>query len=81
MARDRGLPGVQLQNCVTTAGAQGTLLAIAPMQQCVTIVEVQGILLQHVQWSHYAGTARSQDTSQASAGVSQSATTVESLDI
>lgn len=40
-----------------------------------------GILLQHVQWSHYAGTARSQDTSQASAGVSQSATTVESLDI
>lgn len=34
--------GVQLQSCVTTAGEQDILLAIAQMQQSAIIVEAQG---------------------------------------
>lgn len=81
MAHDRGLPGGQLQNCVTTVGAPDILLAIAQMQQCVIIVEPQGILLLHVQWSLYAATVRSQDTSRMSVEASQSAIPAENPDI
>lgn len=40
--------GVELQSCVTIAGGQDILLAIAQMQQSVIIVEAQGTSLESV---------------------------------